>query len=1385
MPNYILNGEVVEVAPEHVEIFKAQNPSSKTDGNSNTRIAKDILPTPGKLTGPAIAKPIVGSENTDLDLKNGSSGYDGPETVGELAYDIIGFDFAEPFVEKAKAAVEFFGHIMDDYEYQTEETDTKKGQYENIKKAMAAAGFSGKYNPLVNLFAEGLSNMGRSGEGGSAQGAGTEAGFIVMNAAVDTDSDEELLQKAQGLIDVNNNNQGKEPTDNIKKYQERYDQLEEEHGGTMAWMVAVAENPMYIRDVSIQSLAMMGTALATSETIQRNAAVGTTGAAMAGSFIPGIGTGLAAISGLFGSISGQMDASLSYQQFLQEQLTEDGKDFTAENIVDLLQDDKIETYEDPNGNTMLDITGTKADIVKQRSIRRGWAVGLTDGFTGILSGGVAKGSLLKSSKLTTKTTKAIKGTATAVTGGLASEIGGQTAGGQEYDAGEILTEGFAEKGMVMTGITVIPQLIKKKGSYILNGEKLTEKKFVKEVNNMNDVTLAQASYKIENDGAMQNQLGLRVQNAVMESQIDAKVSDSKDRKTLVEKQKQLEKAEADKKKDGTAYAVPGAKAKVEKIKAEMEAIIDKYAGTDGRKKTVRDRAKIKELVARAQERILLEETEKFAESGGKKLDLNPYQAFINTDKFVKGVVDHLMRQKQYIFDGVEVDITKLSDKKIAEEVQRIEKSSRDGAGAAILTDTNGKDTIFINREAAVRLRQFNVGSHEILHKVLKGALTNMKPEAREILINEFKQEVEANLGGKALKLIEKQLDAYGSTINRKTSSEWFTALSDVIESKENNITYDNSKSFFDSIKDMIPDVFKKETEYKNLSIKNGAQAFEFMKEYSQNVKKGELSERMVAFAKGQKIPPKDKKAGVEFSKDSKGPIDAVNKIEQGLKDRLKTSKEEYTKEQFLYSEEFDTIFRSIKDGSGAINNYILSLGLGRDKTQKVIQYASDRLRNYNPQKERKSDSKEAITVGERIMSDIMYAKLDADKSLAIKSKTESKTLRIDAARRTQEGESTFDLEDTSVDAEMKAFEEEDMSPAAQAKKKADKAKGKQVKESEFRNKVGFKTGSKIYNEILDIAKKTLIRAYGKTLNIKDVAVRERAVVLEIQKEHNSLNSPLFKQIKNWLSYGLPQEVVPQGTKDIYFSNLKEFREDITRLISTADLVQVERMISEIDRIFTVYKETLTRKADVEKAVDNLELPPDAIRKYEKDKKVSVYDKVIPSETQIVAFAAQPLKIPAKDKSGNIMRDDKGNVLMVRSGLKGTRKDGIAKNTVNGLIFDAVMEARQSKEVQDRLKQLDVGVTSVQELSAATGRPTNLKFSKNIAKGNISAFAQEAINNKKNIYPNFGKEDRQRRKTVTSLGEILKATKNDPVLTAMFTHMKDKVSEGLSFGRYNK
>ena len=504
-------------------------------------------------------------------------------------------------------------------------------------------------------------------------------------------------------------------------------------------------------------------------------------------------------------------------------------------------------------------------------------------------------------------------------------------------------------------------------------------------------------------------------------------------------------------------------------------------------------------------------------------------------------------------------------------------------------------------------------------------------------------------------------------------------------------------------------------------------------------------------------------------------VEAVNEIEQKLKNKLKAEGKNYTKEEFQKSNEFNSIFRSVALDNGPINNYIKSLGMSPAKTQKTIQGMQDRLLGYNPQAERKTDSKKEITIGERLMSDAQFAKLDAARDLAVEAKRETPT---DIGETTKEGEVKMQVA-AEPDVQQEALETEDISPQAQARKAQQKVK---PKESEFRNRVNFKTGGKIYNQILDSAKKTLIRAYAKTQNITDPAARERAIIEQIQKEHNSLNSPLFKQIKNWLTYGLAQETVPKGTKDIYFQNLIEFREDIAKLISTSDLVQIERLINESDRIFTVYKETLRKKADVQKAVDNRQLPPDAIRKFDKDKKINVYDKVIPSETQIVAFANQPAKIPAKDKQGNIIIKD-GEALMIRSGLKGTRKDGVTKNIVNGLVLDAIMEARQSKDVQDRLDVLGVDARSVQELSAASGRPANVKFSKAVGQNDISAFIKElnSVGLTKQHATNFGKDDRQRRLAATALNTLVQEIDNEGTyssLTPMLVEMQELINQGL-------
>ena len=308
---------------------------------------------------------------------------------------------------------------------------------------------------------------------------------------------------------------------------------------------------------------------------------------------------------------------------------------------------------------------------------------------------------------------------------------------------------------------------------------------------------------------------------------------------------------------------------------------------------------------------------------------------------------------------------------------------------------------------------------------------------------------------------------------------------------------------------------------------------------------------------------------------------------------------------------------------------------------------------------------------------------------------------------TKEGEVKIQVA-AEKSAEMEAFEEEDLSIQGQAKK----AKADKQQYSEYRKKLGFETGSKIYNEVLENVKKSLMIAYGATQNIADAQLRAKAIAAKMKKEYTHLDSPLFKQIKNFLTHGVADVFVKQGTKDIYFTQLKEFREEIVKNISTADLVQIERNTPEADKIFVKFVKKLTKISEVEDAVNKELLPPEALNKITKDKKTgkgsfspSLYDKIMPTPDQLVGWADQPGKNP---------------ITGLRQGLKGTRKDGLVMRMVNGLVTDAIMEARQSDQVQDRIAGMDIDPGSVAELGAAIGREVNVKFSKSNAIEDISA-----------------------------------------------------------------
>ena len=263
---------------------------------------------------------------------------------------------------------------------------------------------------------------------------------------------------------------------------------------------------------------------------------------------------------------------------------------------------------------------------------------------------------------------------------------------------------------------------------------------------------------------------------------------------------------------------------------------------------------------------------------------------------------------------------------------------------------------------------------------------------------------------------------------------------------------------------------------------------------------------------------------------------------------------------------------------------------------------------------------------------------------------------------------------------MKKLEEEDISPQAEAKRKREAAKKKEPTYSELRKAMGIETKSDTYNNVLETARKVLIRAYdaGKTV---------RQIQRDLTKEASTY---LFKQVKNML-----------GTKNKYIPTIKKLRVPLINSMFTADLVQMERNVPDNEKVFTRFVKNLTSKEEVQAAVDQNLLPPSALNTIDKGQSVALYEKVMPTETQFLAFFDVPIINP---KTG------------IRSGLRGTRKDQLAKHLAASLNYDAIMQVAQEPEVIEKRQQIaelrgeTVDGSDVQNLSVVIGRKPNLKFS---------------------------------------------------------------------------
>ena len=501
----------------------------------------------------------------------------------------------------AQGAYGFFSNLFGD-DVEVEEKDRETESYKKIANTFG--------DNVMTDFLHGISTTAKRDW---EVGKGVQPSINIQEAlAQGREYDkEDILKLAKNAIEIEKIGS----TDEQRAYQKVYEENKEKYGGVTAWFMGMGAAPEFMMQTSVGSAANMLSSTLQGDDVAKRAVVAGTAAAgtalAAGQLGPQVGlpeelvtVPTAFMSSVFGTISGSMEQGLTFTELIKEQLQADGKDFTPENIEAFLKNDEVTTYKDPRFRA-LDITGTRAEIIAKRSARRGLSIGFIDFATAGLTKGTVSSMWKKG--VATKATIGTTGTTMAIGGGVASETGGQLAGGQEFDIGEILTEGMAEKAFAMTGITTVPTLLKKRAKYKINGEPFSERDFLDVIDQMDDVDVAMVDIEIENDNARASQLKQRQNDAILETQIDAKVEDPADRKKLVDLEKQRAKAEANTKKKGIR-SVPGAKQTLEGIEMQINEIVGKYTAIDGRTSDVRARKKTAQDVRTRLDEISAEAT---------------------------------------------------------------------------------------------------------------------------------------------------------------------------------------------------------------------------------------------------------------------------------------------------------------------------------------------------------------------------------------------------------------------------------------------------------------------------------------------------------------------------------------------------------------------------------------------------------------------------------------------------------------------------------------------------------------------------------------------------------------------------------------------------------
>ncbi len=601
-------------------------------------------------------------------------------------------------------------------------------------------------------------------------------------------------------------------------------------------------------------------------------------------------------------------------------------------------------------------------------------------------------------------------------------------------------------------------------------------------------------------------------------------------------------------------------------------------------------------------------------------------------------------------------------------------------------DVTDRDGVFVggvmlqNDTVAKETGAISVASHEFIHRIFGKKFDNLTTK-QKINLNKSFYNILTDSQKAAIKkrFVENNEDINGEP--DFTSEEMFTYFDDAINKKE--ISF--NESFGNRILNFTEEVLR--LVGRRGEFENGRQAYNFMKNYNKTIKKGKRSKRITKFAEQDKIQvgetTQTKASLTKISDKAKkisGDVDAIGK-------KAKT-KAEYDAgvniEAYNYLIEGDGLTGLIKarlaregintESEDANVNGVPIATYIEDVKAKLI---PDVL-GFNPEEETTEQGKFGLSgyINQRLgyrMGDVskVAKKTPTGRSLDAPIDDSGRT-----AAETVEGE---------ADPTLARLEEENLSINAENRSQETEQDKNELK-SRYRHKLKNNDGSKLIGE-------TQVESVRE-----GVRTTLRRLKADITSDKFLLNfeNMVKKTMKNIVQGAI-------GTKATYRQFVLNNFEDIIDFSTVQDLVAMERLVGkgklkDGKKIFTVPVKRLTKQEDIQKAIDQGKLPPDAINKSAEG--VFLSEKRMPTKQELEAFFF-----------GTNMQEVLGYEL--GASTLGTRKDGLSRMIVTELSQDAMMETMQEPEIMNELLEAQPEVAKdvmVNSVATKINRAPSLKFS---------------------------------------------------------------------------